>query len=197
MVDVLHPMVPVAVHQVFGRVSIGLVQQRVGVHGTLDGAVHHAHVHDLGGVRGKGELVDALGHIRHLDPLAQPAGLVGGLPDLAALEEEDPAAVRGPAGVADALAVHGELRRSTAFDRQGKEVADTAVVGDRSVTDPVENGLPVRGKLRIGETSEGKEDFRSHPAVFDLQVGRSDVTCLWFHGFIIAREEGKSRHREG
>ena len=176
VVDVLHPVVPVAVHQVFGRVRIGLVQERVGVHGTLDGAVHRAHVHDLGGVRGKGEFIDPPFDVRHLQALAQLAGLVGSLPDLAALEEEDPAAVRGPAGVRDALAVHGELRRIASFDREGEEVADAAVVRDRSIADPVEDGLSIRGKLRIGEASEGQEDFRRHPAVFDLQVGRSDVT---------------------
>ena len=160
MVDVFHPVVPMAVHQVLGRVRIGLGKQRVGVHGALDGAVHRAHVHDLAGVRGKGELVDPPLDVRHLDALAQLAGLVGRLPHLAALEEENPAAVRRPAGVRDALAVHGELRRRTAFGREGEEVADAAVFGDRGVADPVQDGLSVRGKLRIGEASEGQEDFR-------------------------------------
>ena len=197
VVDVLHPVVPVAVHQVFGRVRIGLGQQRVGVHGTLDGAVHRAHIHDLGGIRRKGEFIDPPLDVRNLETTAQFAGFVGSLPDLATLEEEDPSAVRGPAGVRDALAVHSELRRITSFDRNGEEVADAAVVRDRGVTDAVENGLSIRGKLRIGEATEGEEDLRGHPAVLDLQVSRADVTCLWFHGFMVAREEGENRQREG
>ena len=89
MADVLHPVVPVAVHQVLGRIGIGLVQERVRVHGAFHVAVDRAHEHELSAVRGKGEFIDPLGNVRNLGPRPQLAGLVSGLPDLASLDEID------------------------------------------------------------------------------------------------------------
>ena len=49
--NVRHPVVPVAVHQIFGRVGLGLVQQRVGVRGNFHGAVYGRNIYQLRRVR--------------------------------------------------------------------------------------------------------------------------------------------------
>ncbi len=198
MVQVGGPVVPVAVHQVLGGIGVGLVQRRIGIRGTPDGARDGAHEHELGAVRGEGELIDTARDVSDLGALAELPGLVGGLPDLAALEEIDGVAFRGPAGVRKALSVHRKLRGIAAAHGDGEEVTDAAVVRDAGVTHPVKDGLSVGGKLGVAEASQGKEDLRGHPAVGDLDVGGADVAWLRFHLFLlIAREGRKGGHREG
>ena len=197
MVDFLHPMVPVTIHQVFGRIGLGLGQERVGVDGTLNGAGDRTHKHQLAAVRREGEFTDPLLHVRYLDAPAQFPVLEGGLPDLPALKEKDGVPIRRPTGIRDALAVHRKLGLPTTLDRDGEEIADAAVLRDVGVTHAVEDGLSVGRKLRVGESSEGEQDLRSHSAVLDLQVGRTDVALLGFHVFIFARKDGKNRQCDG
>ena len=197
MVDFFHPMVPVTVHQVFRRIRIGLAQERIRVHRTLDGTLDRADVHELAAIRRESELADTAFHLRNLDTLAQFTGLVGRLPNLAFPKEINGVSFRRPTCVREALSVHRQLRFLAAFDREDKEVPDAAVLRDIRVTHTVKDGLSIGGKLRIGEPAEGQEHFRRHPTVFDLELGRTDVALLGFHGFIFTREEGKNRQCEG
>ena len=196
MADFRTPVVPVAVHEVFRGIGFGLVQQRVGVGGNLYGAVYGRNIEDLALVRGKEIVVDALFYVRKLCALAQPAVFVGRLVQLAALQEEDGVAVVAPAGAGNAFPVHGELRGFSSFHGNGEEVAHAAVLGDVRVAYAIEDGFSVRRQLRVGEPSQGQEEFRSHVPVGDFQAGGADVTFLRFHFVAGAGDEAQGEgHR--
>ena len=108
-------------------------------------------------------------------------------------------AVKAPAGAGDTLSVHCERGGVTAFHGDGEKVTDAAVFRYGSVTDAVEDGFSVRGKLGIGEAAKGEEHLRSHMPVRDFNAGGADVTLLWFHLGLFAGEGGAHgcSHRNG
>ena len=191
--DFGHPVVPVAVHQVFRGVGLGLVECRIGV-GGLDqrGILDGGGIEDLLPVRGDLEFADAGGYLTEFHFLAQFRAQEGRLPELAALDEVDFAAVLGPAGVADALGIAGQLDAAAAVGVTEEKVAATAVVRDGVVTDAVEDLASVRRQLGIRKPAQGKQGFRGHYSVGDLDIGRPDVAA--FVRFGIATDHHSKCH---
>ena len=91
-------MVPVTVHEVFGRISFGLVQQRIRVRGDFHGAVYVGHINQLGSIRGQAVIINSGRDIRKLLAPAQFPVPVRRTVQLSTLQEEDGQSIRTPAG---------------------------------------------------------------------------------------------------
>ena len=168
-------MVPVPVHQVLGHIGLGFVQGRVEVGRMLDGAGNRAHIEHLGVVGRQAEFPDSGRYIGHFHRLAQFAGLERRLVYLAAAEIPDGLPVGAPAAVGNAFSALGQLHLVRAVGLAEEEVAATAVFRDGSIADAIQDELAVRRKLRVAQPAQGKENFRRHLAVFDANVGRTDI----------------------
>ena len=190
MRDFRQPMVPVAVHEVFRGIRLCLVQHRVRVGGYFHGAVDIGNIHELAAVGGEGELFHAAGDIGLQDALAQFSVRIGGLEELAALQEEDGFSVGAPAGAGDAFPVHREQGGVTAFHGNGEKVAYAAVGGDVRVAHAVQDGFLVGGELGVAQAAQRQEHFGGHAAIGHLDGGRADVSFLRFHLTVLTGCDG-------
>ena len=176
-----HPVVPVAVHQVFCGVGVGLVEGGIEIgRGLQGGVLDAAHIQDLLLVRGDLEVADPGGDIAEFHALTEFVALQGRFPELAALQEINASAVGGPASAADALRVVRELDFIGAVGVAEEEVAAAAVVRDGGVGHAVENLASVGGELGIGQAAEGEERLGRHHAVLDADVGCPDIAAIFF-----------------
>ena len=179
--NVGHPVVPVAVHQVFGGVGLRLVQVLELVRRLLQGRIlDAAHIQDLVLVRRELVVGNAVRNVTQLHLLAEFVPLEGGLPELPALQEEDALAVGGPAGGADALGEAGQLDLAAAVRIAEEQVAATLVVGYGGVGNAVQDPAPVGRELGVGQAAEREERLGRHHAVRDADVGRTDVSAVFF-----------------
>ena len=176
--DFGHPVVPVAVHEVFGGVGLSLVETRVGrgLHRGMNGG----DVHYLLAVRGDGEFAHPCGDVADFHLLAQLAAAEGSLPDLAALDEEDGLSVRHPAGAVHALRVAGELHLAASVEIAQVEVPAAFVVGYALVAYAVEHLGAVGGELGIAQAPEREHHLGGHDTIGDGYVLRPYVAAFIF-----------------
>ena len=139
----LYPMVPVAIHQVFGYISLGFVQGRVEVGGMLDRAGNRADIEHLGVVGRQAEFADTGRYIGDFHRLAQFAGFERSFVNLAAAKIPDSLSVCAPAAVGNAFSAAGQLDLVRAVGLAEEEVAATAVIRDGGITDAIQDELAV------------------------------------------------------
>ena len=212
------PVVPVPVHQVFGDVGFGLVEGGVEILRGLDRAGHRAAEEHLALVGTEREFPDARRDVREADATLQcirvgsilsafhgagAAQVEGRFPQLAALDVEETAPVKRPAGAREALPVGGELdpvalpEGCSVLQAGEEKVPAGAVFFNGGVADTVQDELAVRGQLRVGETPQGEKGFRSHFSVRDLGAGGPDVAGIGFLLGSTVRHHEDSGRNEG
>ena len=185
-------MVPVAVHKVFGDISLSLVQRRCEFLRSLDGSGNGAREHNLLLPGIEGELPYSVRNVGQLDRVLQACRLAAlwerhvRLPDLSALEEINGLAVQAPTGIADAPAFFCERnlvsKRETSILRFDNFLEEQIPAGtvffNGSVTDSVENPSPIGRQPGVGKPAERKKNPGTHGTVFDLNVRRTDEGAL-------------------
>ena len=175
------PVIPVAVHEVFRAVGLGLVECRIGVGRLHEGGVlNGARIDDLRLVRGNLELSHSGWDVAEFHLLTELVALDGSLPELASLNEENVASVLAPAGARDALCEARELDCARAVGIADPEVAVGTVFRDALIGDAVEDAAAVGGELRVAEATQCEQHFGGHYPVCYLHFLRADVPALFF-----------------
>ena len=164
--DVLHEMVPVAVHQAFNGAGRGFFQIGVDVHGLFRD-LEFRDIHHVFPTGVELEFRDATRHVAHL----AGTGAVGVHDvDLAALEVGDALAAVDPAGVGNALRGVGQLPVAAAVDVHHEEIAVAAVFFNRSIGHAIEDFLAVGRDLQVGDLAQLVHDFGREMSVDDRDI---------------------------